>query len=96
MVSNIDQIITDKFVCSGILLAEKKLSAWKLFNNSAIFLGKLIQKRIVELDDEKLKIIFKTGSIHSENIDDGYYILTRKEERIGSIYVENNVMRVFR
>ncbi len=89
MVSNIDKIIKNNFICSGILLAEKKLSAWKLFNNSVIYFGDLITKRIVELDDDKLKILFKTGSIAWGKSDTGYYVLARRDKPIASVYVEN-------
>jgi 16S rRNA (cytosine1407-C5)-methyltransferase len=94
IVSGIDVIPINKFVCSGILLAAKKLSAWKLFNNSVSYFGDLIKKRRIELDDEKLKQLFKNGSIAYRELDNGYYALTRKEHPFASVYVENEVMYI--
>ena len=86
--------MTNNFVCSGILLAEKKLSGWKLFNNSVTFLNSEINKRLIELDDNDLKKLFLNSQISMSGIENGYYALTRKKKPIAAVYVENGKMRI--
>ena len=90
----IDEIPTNNFVCSGILLTEKKLSGWKLFNNGVTFLGSKIKKRTIELDENSLKSLFKKGELTNNEFEDGYYVLTRKHNPFASIYAEKGKMRI--
>lgn len=94
IVAEINEIPNEKFVSSGLLLAEKKLSGWKLFNNSVTFLNSKVKKRLIELEDEKLLKLFKNSQLENTGIDDGYYVLTRKSKSIASVYVENEKMRI--
>lgn len=90
----ITEIPSENFVCCGILLAEKKISGWKLFNNSVTFLNSKIKNRIIEFDDEKLKLLFKYSVIENENIDNGYFVLARNKNPIASLYVNNGKVKI--
>ena len=94
IVGEIDAIPINNFVCSGVLLAEKKLSGWKLFNNSVTFFNSRITKRTIELKDEELKLLFKNGEISFNGFGNGYYVLTRKQNPFASVYIENGKMRI--
>ena len=94
IVGEIDEIPTNNFVCSGILLTEKKLSGWKLFNNGVTFFGSKIQKRTIELDENSLNNLFNKGELTINEFEDGYYVLTRKQNPFASVYVEKGKMRI--
>jgi len=94
MVSNIDNIPVNNLICAGTLLAEKRLFGWKLLNNSVNLLGNLITKRKIGLNDVDLKVLFREGYLTNTNYDNGYYVLTNKEEPIASVYVEDRRMQI--
>jgi len=94
MISNIEQIPANHFVCAGILLAEKRLFGWKLLNNSANILGERVTKRKIQLNDDDLKILFKEGHLTDTEFENGYFVLTRRKESIASVYVENKRMQI--
>lgn len=94
IVSDINDVPAHKLTCSGTLLAEKKLSCWKLFNNSATFLRDLITKRNITVDDEELIKLFKNGMISFKGLKNGYYVLSRNNQTIASVYMENEKMKI--
>jgi len=90
----INKIPTENLACCGLLLAEKKISGWKLFNNSVTFLNSKINKRLIELDDNNIKELFKKSELLVSGIENGYYALTRNMKPIAAGYVENGKMRI--
>lgn len=79
---------------AGLLLAEKKQRMWKLFNQSARFLGRSVSKRRIELDDTTLKDLFAGGRPCPVGIAPGYHALERRGEVIGVVYAENGRLRI--
>ena len=94
IVGEIENIPMDNFVCSGLLLSEKKLSGWKLFNNSVTFLNTNITKRLIELNEDQLRELYRNHELIVDGIDNGYYALTRKKKPLASVYVENEKMNI--
>jgi 16S rRNA (cytosine1407-C5)-methyltransferase len=94
IVKEINQIPIKNLVSSGLLLAEKKLSGWKLFNNSVTFLGSKIKKRTFELEDNNLILLFKNSILDMDGIEDGYYAITRNQIPFASVYVNKNRVHV--
>jgi 16S rRNA (cytosine1407-C5)-methyltransferase len=94
IVGEMDEIPTENFVCCGLLLAEKKISGWKLFNNSVTFLNSKIKNRIIELDDERLKLLFNKSELFIDGMKDGYYVLARKKKPFASVYIESGKMKI--
>jgi 16S rRNA (cytosine1407-C5)-methyltransferase len=91
---SMDKIPVDKFVSAGMLLAENRLSGWKLVNGSVQVLASHINKRRISLSDRDVKKIFKTGELSGIKFDYGYYVLEFEKKPIASVYVENDKMRL--
>ncbi len=89
MVNNqIKKIPEESFLNAGLLLGEKRLSGWKLPNDSIQFFSPFINKRLLELPEEKLLELFKTGLVAVPDAENGYFALSYKGKAIGSLYIE--------
>ena len=89
-----DRLVHDGFVSAGMLLAEKRITGWKLVHGSIQYFNKYISKRRLNLDDQMLKNIFSTGRIDYSNVPGGYYALTYQEEPIASIFADAGQLRI--
>ena len=90
----IESLPEEGFTSAGLLLAEKKLNSWKLFNQSVQFLGNRIQQRRISLDVNDLKKLFAEGKIKNPNLETGYHILEREGEPLASIYADKEYLRL--
>lgn len=90
----IESLPEEGFTSAGLLLAEKKLNSWKLFNQSVQFLGNRIQQRRISLDVNDLKKLFAEGKIKNTNLETGYHILEREGEPLASIYADKEYLRL--
>jgi hypothetical protein len=91
--SGVQKVYRPAFISAGLLLAEERLSGWKLVNGSVQKLSPWIKNGIVMLDKEELKSLFASGSIRRKAAN-GYYVISFDEKPIASGYMENNRIRV--
>ena len=82
------------FTSVGLLLAEKKLFMWKLFNQSARLLQNVITTRRLSLPRETLKLLFASGTAPLVDTPDGYYALEWERDLPGSLYVDKNIAHI--
>ncbi len=94
MPESVKVLPVNKYISAGILLAEKRLSGWKLVNNSVQFLASEITKRKVSLSESEMKTIFQTGELKDVKLDYGYYVIEYQDQPIASAYVEKGSMRI--
>ncbi|NOX89717.1 MAG: RsmB/NOP family class I SAM-dependent RNA methyltransferase [Calditrichaeota bacterium] len=90
----IKKIPQEGFLNAGLLLGEKRISGWKLPNDSILFFGKRITKRHLGLNEEQLRELFRVGMITLPEAEDGYFALSWKGEAIGSLYVSNRRAKI--
>lgn len=88
------EIPVDKFISAGVLLAEKRLSGWKLVNASVQLLSSHIKKKRISLSDPDLKKLFLNGELNGTEFDYGYYALEYAQEPIAAVYVEKGNMKI--
>ena len=79
---------------AGLLLSEKRLTGWKLTNQSAQYLNSSIRFRRIALNDEQLTELFANGFIHISGLEYGYYVLERESKAIASVYYENGNLQI--
>jgi NOL1/NOP2/sun family putative RNA methylase len=89
----IEKILNKSFISGGILLAEKRLSGWKLTNASIQILSKYITKRRLYLPQADLRKLFAEGKIRYTQSPGGYYALENENEIIAALYIDGNEMR---
>jgi hypothetical protein len=77
-----------------VLLAEKRLSGWKLVNASVQLLAAHIQKRRISLSEHDLKKLFLTGELEDTEFEYGYYALEYAQDLIASVYVEKGKIKI--
>ena len=90
----IEHIPQTEFVSAGLLLAEKKLSGWRLTNQSLQILNEKVNNRRVSLPQESFIQLFNEGHIKIDNMTDGYYALQWRDDAVAIIYVENGTARI--
>jgi 16S rRNA (cytosine1407-C5)-methyltransferase len=90
----IDIILHDGFISAGLLLAERRITGWKLVHGSIQYFSKFIRNRTMTLDDASLIKLFKDGRLIQLDIPDGYYALTYKDEPIASVYAETGQLLI--
>ncbi len=90
MVNNeITHIPQENFLNAGLLLGEKRISGWKLPNDSIQFFSRFITKRHLTLSEPQLLELFKTGMTSVPDAENGYFALSYKGEAIGSLFIQN-------
>ncbi len=95
MVNNqIKKIPEESFLNAGLLLGEKRITGWKLPNDSVQFLSAYITKRHLELDEPRLRELLKTGMTRTPEAEDGYYALSWQGKAIGSLFVNNHRAKI--
>lgn len=92
--SDIENLPADGFVHAGIPLAEKRISGWKLTNQSVQFLGNLITKNRIELDAPQMKALFSGAGVKLDGVSDGYHALEWEGLPIASLYAENGNIKL--
>ena len=90
----IEQIPQTDFVSAGLLLAGKKLSGWRLTNQSLQVLDKNVSGRRVSLQRESFIQLFSEGRTKTDNLQSGYYALQWQDDAVAIIYVENGIARI--
>lgn len=90
----IDRIPQTDFISAGLLLAEKKLSGWRLTNQSIQILNKEVTKRRITLLRENFIHLFTEGRTKTSNLSDGYHALQWMNDALAIIYVENGTARI--
>lgn len=88
------QIPVDGYMSAGLLFAEKKLTGWKLFNQSVQYLGQHITKRRLDLDLDRIKKLFTGKEVSDSNCSDGYYVLNWDGCPIASIFCDKNQLKL--
>jgi len=83
-----------EFNKAGIMLAEKKYKEWRLTNASVQFLKNNITESTLELNEDEIKALFKTGNLRKTNQAPGYYVLTFQNEFIGSGSLFNGLLKI--
>ena len=91
---NIIQIPSERLHNAGLLLSEKRLSGWKLTNQSVQFLDNSISRRKVSLSTHELTELFANGFIQISSLEYGYYVLERDSMAIASVYWEDGKLRI--
>ena len=95
MVNNqMEEIPQESFLNAGLLLGEKRITGWKLPNDSIQYFSPFITKRHLELTEEQLREIFKTGMVSVPQADDGYFALSYNGQAIGSLYITNKRAKI--
>ncbi|MEJ2542879.1 MAG: RsmB/NOP family class I SAM-dependent RNA methyltransferase [Calditrichaceae bacterium] len=94
MCGKIRQVPSARLHNAGLLLAEKRLSGWKLTNQSVQILGERIHKRTITLKDEQVQELFSTGFIQISGLEYGYYVLERESKAIASVYWEKEKLQI--
>ncbi len=92
--SEIEKIPQTDFVSAGLLLAEKKLSGWRLTNQSVQILDKAVSKRRVTMQRENLIDLFSRGQTRTDDLNDGYYALCWRDDALAIIYVEKGTAQI--
>jgi 16S rRNA (cytosine1407-C5)-methyltransferase len=92
--SDIENLPADGFVHAGIPLAEKRISGWKLTNQSVQFLGNLITKNRIELDALQMKALFSGAGVKLNGVSDGYHALEWEGSPIASLYAEKGNIKL--
>jgi hypothetical protein len=82
------------FISGGLLLAEKRLSGWKLVSNSAQILSDYIENHRLPLREQELKILFKDGHLPYADLCEDYYALSFRDQVIGVVYHDNGILRL--
>jgi len=90
----IRQIPSEHIHNAGLLLAEKRITGWKLTNQSVQFLGKEIRLRRISLNIEELKELFSSGSVYFPGLEKDYYVLEHESKAIASVYCEKNILQI--
>ena len=90
----IRQIPVGRLHNAGLLLAEKRITGWKLTNQSVQVLGYQIHLRRITLNDEQLQELFSAGFIYISGLEYGYYMLERETKAIASVYWENEKLQI--
>ncbi len=95
MVDNqMEKIPQENFLNAGLLLGEKRISGWKLPNDSIQFFSRYVSKRHLTLDEDRLAELFKTGMAAVPEAEDGYFALSYKGRAIGSLFVHNHRAKI--
>ncbi len=87
--NQITEIPEENFLNAGLLLGEKRISGWKLPNDSIQYFSRFITKRHLTLGEPRLLELFKTGMTSVPEAEDGYFALSYKGQAIGSLFVQN-------
>ena len=90
----IRQIPLERIHNAGLLLSEKRITGWKLTNQSVQFLGEEVRLRRISLRDEQLQKLFSCGCLPILGLEYGYYILERESKAIASVYCEKNNLQI--
>ena len=90
----IRQIPLERVHNAGLLLSEKRITGWKLTNQSVQFLGEEVRLRRISLRDEQLQKLFSCGCLPILGLEYGYYILERESKAIASVYCEKNNLQI--
>ncbi len=83
------EIPQENFLNAGLLLGEKRLSGWKLPNDSIQFFSAFISKRHLTLSEDQLVELFKSGMVAVPDAPDGYFALSYQGRAIGSLFIQN-------
>ncbi len=79
---------------AGLLLSERKLSGWKLFNQSVQFLENQISARRLSLSSADMKRLFAKGSVCVTGLSDGYYVLDWEKIPRASVFVNDGNLKI--
>lgn len=90
----IRQIPLERLHNAGLLLSEKRITGWKLTNQSVQFLREEIHLRRIALKDEKLQELFSCENVPILGLEYGYYVLERESKAIASVYCEKNNLQI--
>ena len=91
---SVKRILKEGFISAGMLLAEKRISGWKLVNGSVQVLGDRITKRRLKISREKLIQLFADKKIAFDVVADGYYVLEYENRPMASVFVGKGEMKV--
>ncbi|MEJ2052643.1 MAG: RsmB/NOP family class I SAM-dependent RNA methyltransferase [Calditrichaceae bacterium] len=94
MCRKIKQVPAQRLHNAGILLAERRLSGWKLTNQSAQYLNGEINHRKIELTDKQLISFFADGSMKITGLEYGYYVLERESKAVATLYSANGQIKI--
>jgi len=92
--AGIEEIPQERLHNAGLLLAEKRLSGWKLTNQSTQYFDQSISKRRITLDETNLVRLFEQGTITNPGLTDGYYTLEWDNTLIASVYCDPNLLKL--
>lgn len=90
----IEHVPREKLHNAGLLLAEKRISGWKLTNQSAQFFNKKIANRRISLEENQMVQLFSDGTLDVPHLEYGYYVLEWNNQIIASIYCENDRIKI--
>jgi NOL1/NOP2/sun family putative RNA methylase len=82
------------FVKSGIPFAENRGREWKLTNASIQVFGDFVDSQTIELDDTVLIRLFEKGKIPFQSKLYGYFILQRKNKKLGIVSIVDNNLKI--
>lgn len=82
------------FIKSGIPFAEHRGREWKLTNTSVQLFGNHIFANPIELDDKTLVQLFEKGKIPYPSKLNDYFILHRKELKLGIVSIIDNSLKI--
>jgi len=90
----IRQIPSERLHNAGLLLAEKRISGWKLTTQSTQYLDDNISLRRISLSDEDLIELFSSGFIHISGLEYSYYVLESESKAIASVYWDKDKLQI--
>ena len=90
----LEMVPAAQLVSAGLLLAEKRLSGWKLVNGSVQFLKDHIRSRRIELEKSDLINLFSDLKLPYKGDREDYYILTHENEPLASVYSDGSELRL--
>jgi 16S rRNA (cytosine1407-C5)-methyltransferase len=90
----LEEIPGNQLVSAGLLLAEKRISGWKLVNGSVQFLKDHIKSRRIEMEKEELIRLFSDLVLPYKGDREDYYILTHGNEPLASVYSNGAELRL--
>ncbi len=82
------------FYKAGLPLAIPRKEGWKLTNAGVQFFAPYIRHHLLELDNSKLQQLFEQGELNWHGPADGYYILTHDQNRLATVSLFNNRLKI--
>lgn len=92
--TGIEEIPLERLHNAGLLLAEKRLSGWKLTNQSAQYFNRSICKRRITLDEALLVMLFERGVIANPGVPAGYHVLEWDNTVVAIVYCDADILKL--